>query len=142
MRTKILISVIVLLIGIFVLPAQASITSVAVQPEIPTINDDISLLISGVESGSMEIVDTSLIINEMLLELDIYIRYGMLPVVTPWSHSENIGMLPIGTYDLTVSMFVESRPDLDDTFTTSFEVVPEPGTMILLGLGGLLIRKN
>ncbi len=143
MKAKLFLMATVLSMGVLVLPTQAFITDVSIQPATPTFNDDISVLVSGVESGSMGIVDSSLTTNEMSLELDIYIEQGFLPVVTPWTHSENIGMLPIGTYDLVVNMLVVSRPDLNDTFSTSFEVVPEPST-ILLSLAGsfMAFRKK
>lgn len=141
MKTKLLISFIVLLISILVLPAQASITSVTVQPEIPTIYDDISLLISGTEGyGSVLITDSAFTIDGTTIELNIDMVVGWFTVVTPWSHTENIGMLPVGTYDLTVNTLVDSRSDLNDTFITSFEVVPEPATALLFGLGGIFLR--
>ncbi len=120
--------------------AMAAITDVSIQPATPTFNDDISVLVSGVESGSMGIVDSSLTMNDMSLELDIYIEQGVLPVVTPWTHSENIGMLPIGTYDLMVNTIY--APDVTDTFTTSFEVVPEPTTLLLFLAGIPLLKKR
>ncbi len=119
---------------------NASITDISIQPATPTFNDDISVLVSGVESSSMGIVDSSLTVDNTSIELDIYLQEGMLPVVTPWTHSENIGMLAIGTYDLMVNTIY--APDVSDTFTTSFEVVPEPATLLLLAMGGLMMRRK
>jgi hypothetical protein len=142
MKTKLFLMVTVLFMGVFVLPTQASIHDVLIQPANPTFSDDISVLVFGEESGSMGIVDSILTMEDMSIELDIYIELGFSPVVTPWTHSENIGMLSIGTYDIMVNMLVDTRPDLNDTFTTSFEVVPEPATVLLVSTGVLYIRRK
>jgi len=125
-----------------VFPLQASITDVVIQPATPTLNDDISLLIDGVESGGVAIVGYSFTIDGASIELDIDFQETVLTVVTPWSHSENIGLLPIGTYDITVNALFNFNPSLNDTYLTSFEVVPEPTTLALLGLGGLFSRRR
>ena len=75
MRDKLLIRATVLLICIFVFSAQASITDVVIQPEIPTFSDDISLLIFGVEGSSMEIVGSSLTIDGTFIEKCLYFEY-------------------------------------------------------------------
>lgn len=142
MKAKLLLMATVLLMGV-VCPVQASITDVTIQPEIPTFNDDISLLISGVQgSGGVQITDSTFIINGTDLELNIDLLVGSFTVITPWSHTENIGVFPIGTYDLTVNMLVDLQPSLNDTFTTSFEVVPEPTTFLIISAGILCLRRN
>jgi hypothetical protein len=59
-------------------------------------------------------------------------------VITPWSHTENIGNLSAGSYNLTVRTI--EGIDVTDTYITSFEVVPEPASFALFGLGLLIVR--
>ncbi len=120
---------------------NASITDVDILPEVPTTFDVITIFTEGLSgSGPVEIGDTNFTMNGTNLELDIEVHAGFLTVMTPWVHSENIGPLPLGIYDLTVNAIY--APDVTDTFTTSFEVVPEPTTLLLL-LGGIpVLRKR
>ncbi len=122
--------------------SQASITDVDILPEEPTEIDPITIFVSGEENYSVSVTDSILTINETLLELDIYLHLGFLPAVTPWSQIENIGVLSLGTYDLTVNTFVDSDPMYNDTFSTSFEVVPEPTTILFLALGMFMVREK
>ena len=52
--------------------------------------------------------------------------------------------LPLGVYDQTVNLFVDGI--LEDTLTGSFtvaeEVIPEPGTLVLLTLGGVALLRR
>jgi hypothetical protein len=81
-----------------------------------------------------------------LLQLDIIWTQNdpSNTVMTPWEYSAGIGLLPADTYELTVQT-INTNPDfrwMDDTYTTSFEVVPEPATICLLGLGALGLLKK
>ncbi len=145
MNKKIILLVIIMIlsISVFVLSAQASITNVSIQPVSPIFNDDISLVISGMESsGAVLINDSVFVVNDFALELTLDMFVGGYTVMSQWSHTEDIGKLSIGTYDLTVNMSVDLNPSLNDTFTTSFEVVPEPSSLLLLSLGGVLLRTR
>ena len=143
MKTKLLLITTALLVGILVLPTQASITDVTVQPLAPTFDDDISLLISGLEgSGGVTVTDAIFTLDDNLLTLDISLDVGPILMVTPWSHNYNIGLLPVGSYDLTVNSIVTVDPIQNSTFNTSFEVVPEPATALLFGVGLLGMRRK
>ena len=120
---------------------MASITDVEILPETLTIYDSLNILVSGVENFSINISDSLLTVDNTSIELDIYLQEGMLPVVTQWSHSEELGLLSIGIYDLTVNTINEMEPDFDDTYYTSFEVIPEPTTALLLGSAFIILRK-
>ena len=142
MKIRLLLMIAVLLMGVFVLPLQAYITDVTIQPEAPTTTDFLSVLVSGEENFNISVSDYFLTIDETLLELDIHLQEGMMPVVTPWSHTEGVGILPVGTYDLTVNTWIASSPTFNDTYYTSFEVVPEPTTLLLISTGILCLRRK
>jgi hypothetical protein len=148
MKTKqaIRITVILLVCGVFICIAdnsEAVIGYVDIIPGEPTINDEISIFVSGGEPyGPVDITDSIFNINGKSLGLDLYLDVGFLTVVTPWTHSEEIGFFPAGTYNLTVNTFDESRPIHNDTFETSFTVIPEPTSFILVTLGSIIIRTK
>ncbi len=139
MKKKLIL--LIVLLGV-VYPAQAIITDVSVLPGNPIDIDLISIFVSGEESGDIYVDSSYFQIDGSSLSLDIYLESGFLPVVTPWSHSEDIGTLSVGIYGLTVNTFIDSNPVYDDTFNTSFEVVPEPTTFLLISAGILCLRRN
>ena len=82
--------------------------------------------------------------NEGGLFLELYFDPGYLTALGTWDHLENIGKFENGMYDLTVQAFHRITTDsdyiLNDTQTISFEVVPEP-TSILFLLAGVPLLK-
>ena len=73
------------------------------------------------------------------VDLDILIERGFLQMVTPWTHEEHIGVLPLGWYNLTVQV-TDNFGDSSTHFST-FQVVPEPIGALLIGVGCLLVRR-
>jgi len=121
--------------------AKAVITDVEITPAEPTMEDIISIVTSGVEgAGAVFVTDTDFRTDGTSLELDIFLDVGVFPALTPWSHSEYIGTLREGMYDLTVRTW--ELPDITDTYSITFDVVPEPTTVLLLAMGILGIRAN
>ena len=115
--------------------------NVDIQPETPTINDSINIISSGVRGSDVYFENSFFEIYGTSLALDIYLHEGFLTVVTPWSHTENIGTLPAGTYDLTVTVYADYSPP--EVGITSFDVVvPEPATFCFLALGTILTRRR
>ena len=142
MKAKFILAT-VLLMGVFILPAQAGITGVIIQPPAPTVADNISFDIFGVEgSGGVTVTDATYTLDENLITLDLSLDVGPLLEITPWDYTYDIGLLSIGTYDLTVNSIVAVDPTTNSTFTTSFEVVPEPTTFLLVGTGILYLRRK
>ncbi len=136
------ITVVVVFVAIVcVTDSTASITDVNIVPSPPTSLDVISIVTFGVESRGDVLIDGSNFDREgTSLQLDIFLNVGVFPMITPWSHSEDIGTLPVGIYDLTVRTF--EVPDVTDTYSMTFEVVPEPATVLLLGLGMIGVRAG
>ncbi|MCK5581435.1 MAG: PEP-CTERM sorting domain-containing protein [Candidatus Omnitrophica bacterium] len=118
------------------------IDDVQVTPENPTISDSIEINVFATLPYGEVPYSTEVIIYDNKVDLDITFGGYGLPAVTSWHHTENIGTLDIGTYDLVVTTSDTTKPGWDDTYSTSFEVVPEPATLLLFGLGGILIRKK
>jgi len=142
MKRKIVKVIALIIIICFTTSVDAMIKDIEIVPILPTPLDDISIVSSGEEgSGPVEIVDSVFSVDENSLQLNIYLEVGFAMVVTPWSYTENIGTLPAGVYDLTVNTIVELEPFRNDTSFTTFEVVPEPGTLVLFGLGGLFTKN-
>ena len=141
MRRKILFTLIVMFAfnGI----TLANIVDVQISPVIPKISDEITINIFGREGSGPVSIDGSYFERQgTILQLDIFLNVGFFAVMTPWSHSQNIGTLPAGTYNLTVKTY--ELPNLTNTYSTSFEVVPEPSTILLLALGalGILLKYH
>ena len=124
----------------------ASFIDVIVIPSQPLDVDVIMLDISGsASSGNSHIVSSLFQQEENQLTLDLTIDMGVLPVISYWSHSEQIGTLVPDTYSATVRLFYPYAlpgEELQDTYVTEFTVTPEPGTLLLFGLGGLLLRSS
>jgi hypothetical protein len=88
----------------------------------------------------------------MSLQLDFYFyEDGMgwgYPIGSPSFLSEPIGGLNNGLYDLNVRAYVSPNPialvmpELSDEYSMSFQVIPEPTMLLLLGAGAVMIRKK
>jgi len=143
MKMKVIKIIIVGLICIaftcFVNSVEAAIIDVHILPEDPTMIDPITIITFGTEScGPVTIINSDFQINGYFLELIISLEVGPYTVITPWSHFEPIGTLPEGMYDLNVQTLEQSI--VTDTYSMSFEVVPEPSSLVLFGFVGLIIK--
>ncbi|MBN1844920.1 MAG: PEP-CTERM sorting domain-containing protein [Sedimentisphaerales bacterium] len=133
------------LIFLVILAAEAKAMEVQIIPSLPTNNDIIQIKASGILFYCDSPFDHSdFCIDGFSLQLDIYYGHGYLTALGPWLRSEYIGPLPGGTYDLTITHYEGEVFPLVDTYSTSFEVVPEPMSLSLLLLGAfaLRFRKN
>ena len=124
--------------------AKAVITDVNILPEVPAVEDIITIVVSGIEGSLPVSIDDSIFqIVGTSLELDLFVTTGPFYAITTWSHSEIIGALPANSYNLTVrehERFMADPYFLTDTYPTSFTVIPEPTSILLLSMGVLWIR--
>lgn len=122
----------------------ASISDVIVIPSQPLDVDVITLDISGsASSGNSHIVSSLFQQEENQLTLDLTIDMGILPEVSYWSHSEQIGILVPDTYSATVRLFYPRAlpgEELQDTYLIEFTVTPEPCTLAIFSFGLLILR--
>jgi hypothetical protein len=133
----------ILLLGFIVLfaiafQANAVITDINIIPITPTLIDPITIVVNGWEStGPVNIVDTTVGFSNNIINFDLYIPAGALSEVTPWSHSEEIGLLSPGLYELNVQTWRTSGGNwfLSDSDSLTFEVIPEPATFFILCAG-------
>ena len=120
---------------------KASIDDVYITPEIPIPTDIININVLGTEStGSVLILDSEFLRDGTDLSLDIFLDVGHFQVITPWDHTETIGILPTDTYDLTVNAYINNS--LAYTHIKNFKVVPEPTSILLLTVGTIGIFAN
>jgi len=123
-----------------IISAELKAMEVQIIPAIPTNNDIIQIKASGILAYLDAPFDHSeFFINGYSLQLDIYYGDGYLTAIGPWLHTEFIGPLPVGTYDLEVTQYEHEVFPLIDTYSTTFEVVPEPMSLSLLFFGGFLL---
>ena len=142
MKTKIIAILSILLVFTSqVSAALIRISSVDVIPGQPLNTDFITFNISGTapESGA-QVVDNQFSQNGTSLQLDLYVQTGQAQVPSQWTYSKQIEPLAVNNYTLEVRTFWYGPNTLEDTHTTDFTVVPEPGTLVLLSLGLPILR--
>ena len=145
MRTKIL-SVAIIICTVLVVGeslAKGAITDVSIDPVVPTTSDPIEIFVSGMEMyGGVTVTDSVFTIQDTSIGLDLYLNVGPMAVVTNWSYSESIDPLSVGTYDLLVRTFEDE--EVTSTYPTTFEVIPEPASILLLTVGmiGLRVKQK
>ena len=131
-----------------------TITDVSRDPLLPTVFDSITIKtfidFNLIAYPQMVFNNSDFEQSGMSLQLDLHFYedgMGMgTPIVSPLL--EPIGMLTEGFYDLTVRAYVSPNPvalvmpELSDEYFTSFQVIPEPTTLLLLVFGALGLLKR
>jgi len=140
MRTRMLLILSMYLV-LPALAAKAGIINLTISPLEPTSYDPITIHVSGEAGYSPVWVNTlDFRANGNNLELDLSVTTGPYAMVAPWSYSENIGYLSSGVYDIKVNAIYS--PATIETCATTFEVIPEPASLLLLVIGLPLLRKT
>ena len=126
--------------------AAVSINNVQISPDNPSIYDIITIETDGsIPGGGIALDESVFTQDEYALQLDLYYTDIAGPAIPqPWFHDEEIGILSEGSYDLSVQTYWRvGTADyiLTDTYSTDFEVVPEPASILLL-LAGVPLMKN
>ncbi|MDH4240836.1 MAG: PEP-CTERM sorting domain-containing protein [Phycisphaerae bacterium] len=117
------------------------IIDVHILPEQPTVVDDITIFASGLTANSPVLSQYSeFSVLDRSLQLDIFIETGPWTSIDTWWHSEEIGRLSVGRYDLAVYAFEWMKPA--GSHIIEFEVVPEPASIFLLAIGIIGIQAN
>ncbi len=125
-----------------------SISDVQISPVQPSFTDLITIETDGSFSQGGNTFDYSVFSSDdYSLELDLYFTGGIgshLP--QPWFHNDEIGILSQGSYDLSVQAYwrVTDTADyvLHDAYSTNFEVVPEPASILLFGSVFIVVKKS
>ncbi len=139
MKKAILVGVVV---AISKLASAQPISSVTVFPESPFPSAIVTVRVDGdLWATNVFIEQTNFSQTDNILTLDMYWGFeGIgLPVVLPYTYWEPIGMFANGEYILNVNSFFWGNYDFG---TTSFTVIPEPTTLLLLGLGAVMVRRK
>jgi hypothetical protein len=124
---------------------DGSLAYIAIDPLQPTTSDIIRLSSGGYTSNNFLGIDyTNFLAQGNNLQWDIYYSMGSMAIINNWNSSQTIGTLSPGPYDLTVRVFASQGIgySLDGTEHEAFNVVPEPVTLVLLFLGGVMLRKH
>ena len=117
------------------------LNNVDVIPGQPLVTDIITFDISGQASSSpSEVEYDQFAQNGTSLQLDLYVNRGIYTAISDWTYSKDISPLSAGTYTLEVRAFDNYYDTLEDTYTVDFTVTPEPTTVVLFGLGLLIVR--
>jgi hypothetical protein len=117
--------------------------NVDVIPYQPLETDIITFDISGLAATSPSWIEYDIFSqNETLLQLDLYIDRGLHYTLSNWTYSKQISPLPPEVYNLQVRAFDNYDGTLQDTYNVDFTVVPEPATILLLGIGVFLMART
>jgi hypothetical protein len=125
-----------------------AITSVQILPDEPSTVDAITIRSEGRFPGGTLFYDASVFTMQGLsLQLDLYFTGGTGPQIPqPWWREDGIGRLSSGSYDVLVQAYWRASETasyvLHDDRAVDFEVVPEPGTLLLLAAGGLVALRR
>jgi hypothetical protein len=151
--------------GAYGRPLDIDVMSIV--PSTPTPTDDITLEVEGtfdmlahlIQRAPWHRMGKNIYVDLLVIELPI--RTQSIP--GPFEQAVDLGLLTVGTYDVTVRAFVEIGWDSDsfpkpwlfpdvyngarpvDTLDYRFEVIPEPSTFALTALGLLgigYLRRN
>jgi hypothetical protein len=149
-------------IALLTAPASAQVTlgSITVSPTTPTTTDSVVASASGmVNVSDLPTFRTAWKIegNNVLMDvLHDYVPAGAPPQMLPYTQQAALGSLPAGNYHLTARLFSWFRDfpgptyeepwtfppsdlRLQSTLNTTFTVVPEPSSFVLVFVWGLLL---
>ena len=136
-----------------VLADVVTVDGITIDPAAPSDLDEVEIHTWGSIGYIFDIamVDSDFNISGTLIELDFYFLDAnptgiRLPVAGGWDSEAEAGILSLGIYDVVARVWVTEDfliPDfrLADMCSTSFEVIPEPATSLLLVTGGIWLFR-
>lgn len=144
---KLYLSAVLMMLGSAFAGAVINISDVQIVPETPSIYDIITINTQGyITGGGIHYSESLFSVNNYSLHLNLYYTAQMGPAIfQPWSHTDEIGTLPQGNYDLLVQSYWRTGTSgyiLHDNYSTMFQVIPEPGTLFLFIAGALLAGRK
>jgi hypothetical protein len=117
------------------------INNVDIIPIQPSDIDSITFNITGgAATATSHIEYDQFLQNGTSLQLDLYVKAGMVTVPSNWAYSRQLQPLPPATYTLELRAFDYWTGTFQDTYATEFVVTPEPTTLAILGFALPLFR--
>lgn len=144
---RIYLSAVLLLLGSAFAGPIINISNVQIVPETPSVYDIITINTQGyITGGGIHYDETLFSVNNFFLQLNLYYTDQIGPAIPRlWSHTDEIGTLPQGNYDLLVQTYWRAGTSgyiLHDDYSTAFQVIPEPCTISILALGAFLLGRK
>ena len=121
--------------------ATVGIDTIDIVPIQPISTDLITFNIMGSASTSSSYVEHDVFSqNATSLQLDLYVKAGVITTPSYWTYSRQLQPLLPATYTLELRAFDYWTGTLQDTHTVDFTVVPEPGTLVIFGFALPIFR--
>jgi len=143
---------IVLTTGLFLWCISTSVHAlyIDIDPENPTINDSVSIYswTSFSYTERYYLVNTTYSITGYDISIEVVMEDRGYGLAIPWAGggTVQIGTLDEGYYSVTADMYMipfgGSIPEFYESGSTSFDVVPEPSTLLLFAVGMVGVRAK
>jgi hypothetical protein len=132
----------ILFVFVYHVPAATVvIDTIDIVPIQPISTDLITFNITGSAGTSSSYVEHDVLSqNGTSLQLDLYVKAGVITTPSNWTYSRQLQPLLPATYALELRAFDYWTGTLQDTHTVDFTVVPEPATLAFLAIGLPIFR--
>ena len=117
-------------------------------PAAATTSDSIDIIVGGFSNNAIFINDTPWTIENNVIEITLEIDSMVLPVLTDWTKTIELGTFEVGVYQVNVFEVITGigcnpLTGCDNpAASTSFTVVPEPGSIGVLVCGAMVMMRR